>query len=165
MDWRKAQFVVLSTATVIVATQIVKKAYNYFFKPRNEPAISVDDMCEVTQNLRNRDINDVIVFSNDATQHAIRVPPTKDILICESRDLNCYKLLTYINATRETLDVCMYLITSKEISEAIIRLGQRHVIIRIVVDSDTAFKPPSQIKKLKEYSKLNIIILFHIKGY
>ncbi|CAH1638888.1 unnamed protein product [Spodoptera littoralis] len=62
----------------------------------------------------------------------------------------------------------MYLITSKEIAEAIIRLGQRHVIIRIVVDSETAFKPPSQIKKLKEYSFIQVqpskkTILMHHK--
>ncbi|KAH9629323.1 hypothetical protein HF086_017698 [Spodoptera exigua] len=157
MDWKNAKLLFVSTATVIVATQIVKKAYKYFFHPRNVQSENPsDDMCDDLLNLKTRDINDVIVFSDDATRHTVRIPPTKEITICESRDLNCYKLLRYINSTRETLDVCMYLITSGEIAEQIIRLGQRHVLVRIVVDSDMAFTPPSQIKKLKEYSFIQV---------
>lgn len=153
MDWKSAKILIASTATMVVVSQVAKKLYNYFFTPNKSCCGTDDDSCSEVVNLKNREINDVILFSDDVVRHTIRVPPNKDITICESRELNCLKLIKYIKSARETLDVCMYLITSSEIAEQIIRLGQRHVLVRIVVDSDMAQTPPSQIKKLKEFSK------------
>lgn len=155
MDWRSAKFLLASTATVVIASQIAKKAYNYFCSSQKNTHTEVvnDDTCNEVLTFKNREINDVILFSDDVVRHTIRVPPNKDITICESRELNCFKLIKYIKSARETLDVCMYLITSSEIAEQIIRLGQKHVLVRIVVDSDMAYTPPSQIKRLKEYSE------------
>lgn len=152
MDWRSAKIILASTATVVVATQVAKSLYKYFFN-RKKPDSGSEDPCSEILNFKNRDINDVILFSDDVVRHTIRVPPNQDVTICESRELNCFKLIKYIKSARETLDVCMYLITSSEIAEHIIRLGQKHVLVRIVVDSDTANTPPSQIKKFKEFSE------------
>lgn len=154
MNWKCVRFLLTATATVIVTSQVAKKIYSYLFDSRKSlpETDNEETSCELI-NIKNREINDVILFSDDVIRHTIRIPPNKDITICESRELNCFKLIKYIKSTRETLDVCMYLITSSEIAEQIIRLGQRHVIVRIVVDSDMAYTPPSQIKKLKEYSK------------
>lgn len=156
MDWKSAKIIIASTATVVVASQVAKKLCKYFFNPRkfSETEVANDDNCSEVLQMRNREINDVILFSDDIVRHTIKVPPNRDITICESRELNCFKLIKYIKSARETLDVCMYLITSTEIVEQIIRLGQKHIIVRIVVDSDMAFTPPSQIKRLKEFSKL-----------
>ncbi|XP_034831472.1 mitochondrial cardiolipin hydrolase-like [Maniola hyperantus] len=158
MDWKSAKFLLASTATVVVASQVVKKICNYFFNSKK--SCQSEDACDEVScdmmNIRNREINDVILFSDDVIQHTIKVPPNKDFTISESRELNCFKLIKYIKSARETLDVCMYLITSAEIAEQLIRLGQRHVLIRIVVDSDMAFTAPSQIKKLKEYSFIQV---------
>lgn len=151
MDWRSAKIILATTATVVVATQVAKSLYKYFIN-RKKPD-SQEDQCNEILNFKNRDINDVILFSDDVVRHTIRVPPNQDVSICESRELNCLKLIKYIKSARETLDVCMYLITSSDIAEHIIRLGQKHVLVRIVVDSDTANTPPSQIKKFKEFSK------------
>ncbi|CAG4950908.1 unnamed protein product [Colias eurytheme] len=158
MDWKSAKILLASTATVVVASQVVKKLCKYFFNQRKAPDCDPisDDTCSDVLNMKNREINDVILFSDDLVRHTIRVPPNKDVTICESRELNCFKLIKYIKSARETLDVCMYLITSSEIAEQIIRLGQKHVLVRIVVDSDMAFTPPSQIKKLKEYSFIQV---------
>ncbi|XP_053606406.1 mitochondrial cardiolipin hydrolase-like [Plodia interpunctella] len=157
MDWKSTKMILASTATVVVASQVVKKLYKYFFgSPHKQPEPNIDDTCSEILSLKNREINDVILFSDDIVRHTIRVPPNKDITICESRELNCFKLIKYIKSARETLDVCMYLITSSEIAEQIIRLGQKHVLVRIVVDSDMAFTPPSQIKRLKEYSFIQV---------
>lgn len=159
MDWKSARILLASTATAVVASQVAKKLYKYFFtsKQTSQPEANSDDTCSEVLTLKNREINDVILFSDDVVRHTIKVPPNKDITICESRELNCFKLIKYIKSARETLDVCMYLITSSEIAEHIIRLGQRHVLVRIVVDSDMAFTPQSQINKLKEYSKYTFI--------
>ncbi|CAH0584054.1 unnamed protein product [Chrysodeixis includens] len=158
MDWRNAKILLASTATMVVATQIVKKVYKYFSSSRKSCPTETrnEDTCDEVLNLKNRDINDVILFSDDVVRHTVRVPPNKDITICESRELNCFKLIKYIKSARETLDVCMYLITSSEIAEQLIRLGQKHILVRIVVDSDMAFTPPSQINKLKEYSFIQV---------
>ncbi|CAG4939486.1 unnamed protein product [Parnassius apollo] len=158
MDWKCAKLILASTATVVVASQVVKKLCKYFFNPKKwtEPEVASDDTCSEVLHLKNREINDVILFSDDVVRHTIRVPPNRDITICESRELNCFKLIKYIKSARETLDVCMYLITSAEIAEQIIRLGQKHVLVRIVVDSDMAYTPPSQIKRLKEFSFIQV---------
>lgn len=143
---------------MVVATKIVKKVYKYFFdsSKTSQHESSIDDTCkEVLSINKNREIYDVILFSDDLVRHTIIVPPNKEITVCESRELNCFKLIKYIKSARETLDVCMYLITSPEIAEQIIRLGQNHVIVRIVVDNEMASTPPSQIKKLQEYSEYN----------
>ncbi|XP_004932898.1 mitochondrial cardiolipin hydrolase [Bombyx mori] len=157
MDFKSTKFFLTTAAAVIVASQVAKKIYNYFFneKAKSSPEFNINDSCELLTN-RSREINDVILFSDDVIRHTIRVPPNKEITICESRELNCFKLIKYIKSARETLDVCMYLITSNEIAEQIIRLGQKHILVRIVVDSDMAYTPPSQIKKLKEYSFIQI---------
>lgn len=153
MDWRSAKIILASTATVVIATQVAKSLYKYYVnrkKPENN-----EDTCSEIFNFKNREINDVILFSDNLVRRTIKVPPNQDVKICESRELNCFKLIKYIKSARETLDVCMYLITSSDIAEHIIRLGQGHVLVRIVVDSDMANTPPSQVKKLKEFSKYN----------
>ncbi|KAJ8713255.1 hypothetical protein PYW07_013625 [Mythimna separata] len=158
MDWKNAKILLASTATMVVAAQIVKTAYKYFSKSSKitQHESSGEHTCNEDLSTKNREINDVILFSKDVVQHTVRVPSNKDIFISESRELNWLKLIKYIKSARETLDVCMYLITSKEIAEQIIRLGERHVLVRIVVDSDMAFTPPSQIKKLQEYSFIQV---------
>nr|XP_049706486.1 mitochondrial cardiolipin hydrolase-like [Helicoverpa armigera]XP_049706487.1 mitochondrial cardiolipin hydrolase-like [Helicoverpa armigera]XP_049706488.1 mitochondrial cardiolipin hydrolase-like [Helicoverpa armigera] len=158
MDWKNAKILLASTATMVVATQIVKKVYKYFTDSRKvtQSEHSSEDTCNEVLSIKNREINDVILFSDDIVRHTIKIPPNKNVTICESRELNCFKLIKYIKSARETLDVCMYLITSSEIAEQIIRLGQKHVLVRIVVDSDMAFTPPSQIKKLQEYSFIQV---------
>ncbi|XP_041987751.1 mitochondrial cardiolipin hydrolase-like [Aricia agestis] len=154
MDWKYAKILLASTAAV-VASAVVKKMCKYFYNLKYAEDQDIHDSCNDIMNLRNREINDVILFSDEASHH-LRVMPNKGLKICESREINCFKLIKYIKSARETLDVCMYLITSKEIVEHIIRLGQRHVVVRIVVDSDMAFTPPSQIKKLQEYSFIRV---------
>ncbi|XP_063623211.1 mitochondrial cardiolipin hydrolase-like [Cydia splendana] len=156
MDWKSVKIILASTATAIVASQVAKKAYRYFF---DTGKCSQEEIHDETCNdavTKNREINDVILFSDDVVRHTIRVTPNKEITMCESRELNCFKLIKYIKSARETLDVCMYLITSSQIAEQIIRLGQKHVLVRIIVDSDMANTPPSQIKKLKEYSFIQV---------
>ncbi|KAJ2944143.1 hypothetical protein O0L34_g18115 [Tuta absoluta] len=156
MDWKSAKMILASTAAIVVASQVAKKVYNYFSTRSKSPLGCSDDTCSEVLKYRNREINDVILFSDDIVRHTIKVPPNKDITICESRELNCFKLIKYIKSARETLDVCMYLITSSDIAEQIIRLGQRHVSVRIIVDSDMANVSKSQIKKLMEYSFIQV---------
>lgn len=151
MDWKSAKLILASTATIAVAAQVARKLYNYC-RPK-EQEVNSEDACSDLVNIKNREINDVIIFSDDIVRHTIRIPNNKDLTICESRQMNCFKLIRYIKSAKETMDICMYLITSSEIAEHIIRLGQRHVLVRIVVDSDMAYAPPSQIKRLQEYSE------------
>lgn len=155
MNWKSAKFLLASTATFVVASHVAKRLFNYIFNHKDVPEsqVSRNNSCCDLINIKNREINDVILFSDDTIRHTIRVPPNKNITLCESRELNCFKLIKYIKSARETLDVCMYLITSNEITEQLIRLGQKHVLVRIVVDSEMANTPPSQIRKLREYSK------------
>lgn len=152
MYLKTLKLLLATTAVVAVGSQVAKKVFKYFSK---EPSSKEDPPHEIIEeaSIKNREINDVILFSDDNIHHTFKVSPTKNISICESRELNCYKLISYLKAARETLDVCMYLITSEEITQHIIKLGQKHILVRIVVDSDTAYTPPSQVKRLQEFSK------------
>ncbi|XP_068618502.1 mitochondrial cardiolipin hydrolase-like [Battus philenor] len=158
MDWKSAKILLASTATIVLASQVAKKICRYFFSSSKEKEIEVanDDTNSELLQIKNREINDVILFSDDIVRHTLRVSANKDVSICENRELNCFKLIKYIKSARETLDVCMHLITSTEITEQIIRLGQKHVLVRIVVDSDMAYTPPSQVKRLEEYSFIQV---------
>ncbi|KAG7296288.1 hypothetical protein JYU34_021412 [Plutella xylostella] len=157
MAWKSVKVLLASTATIAVASQVVKKLYKYFTtKERTRLDGTENDTCSEAVNIKYREINDVILFSDNVVRHTIRVPPNRDVTVCEGREQNCFKLIRYIKSARETMDVCMYLITSNEIAEQIIRLGQRHVLVRIIVDSEMALSPPSQIKRLKEYSFIQV---------
>ncbi|XP_026761023.2 mitochondrial cardiolipin hydrolase-like [Galleria mellonella] len=158
MHWKSTKFILASTVTAVIASQVVKKVYKYFFTSKQSPRSEAnnEDTCNGKLSIKNREINDVILFSDDIIRHTIKVSANKDITLCKSRELNCVKLIKYIKSARETLDVCMYLITSTEIVEQIIRLGKKHILVRIIVDSDMAYTPPSQIKRLEEYSFIQV---------
>lgn len=158
MDWKNVKMLLVSTAALVIASQVAKRAYRYFFDTPtpHKSSENCDDSCNKVLSAKNREINDVILFSDDLVKHLPKVLSNKNLAICESRELSCYKLFKYIKSTQETLDVCMYLITSSEIAEQIIRLGQKHVLVRIIVDNEMAFTSQSQISKLQEYSFIQV---------
>lgn len=161
MHWGSMKIILASTATAAIASQIAIKLYKKLRQPKSHKEVE-DDTCMKPVNNRDREINDVILFSEQITYHYVKTPQNKDIQLCESRELNCFKLIRYIKSANETLDVCMYLITSNEIAEHIIKLGEKHVLVRILVDNDMAYTSGSQIKRLEQYSEYSVLIHFKL---
>ncbi|KAL4706196.1 hypothetical protein ACJJTC_018380 [Scirpophaga incertulas] len=155
MTWNNAKTLLVTTATMIVASQVVKNVYKYLISRKSSHSEVNKETCD-TLISKSREIYDVILFPDDIVRYTTKIQLNKDIALSENRELNCFKLIKYIKSARETLDVCMYMITSNEIAEQIVRLGQKHVLVRIVVDSDMAFESQSQIKRLKEYSFIEV---------
>ncbi|XP_011555462.2 mitochondrial cardiolipin hydrolase [Plutella xylostella] len=60
------------------------------------------------------------------------------------------RLLHYLSTPRETLDICMYVFTSQEIMNAILKVIYRGVKVRVIVDADMAFATGSQVRKLEK---------------
>lgn len=160
MYWGSMKLLLASTATAALASQIAFKLYKKFTKGKCDlNAMSADEMCTKLSNMKDWEINDVIMFSDIPSTQNVKISPGKEKKLIDSRELNCFKLIRYIKAARETLDVCMYLLTSNEIAEHIIRLGQKHVLVRILVDSDMACTSGSQIQRLQQYSKYCTIVI------
>lgn len=159
MYWNCAKIILMSTATAVVTSQIVTKVYKYFIKTKHFSQSEIKNVCVCNETVikKNHEINDVILFTDNPNNQTVTISPSKTLTITEDREISCYKLIRYIKSARETLDVCMFLITSKEITENIIRLGQTHVLVRIIVDDNMAHTPQSQVRKLEEYSRLTFL--------
>uniref|UniRef100_A0A1B6H873 Mitochondrial cardiolipin hydrolase n=1 Tax=Homalodisca liturata TaxID=320908 RepID=A0A1B6H873_9HEMI len=67
---------------------------------------------------------------------------------CSSKNCSFYNLsrmLHYLNSAESSLDVCLYLITVKELGAAVIKAQKRGVKVRIICDEDMANGSGSQI--------------------
>lgn len=90
-----------------------------------------------------KQIDELITFSETAELTTCinsllrtRVPPSSD------------RILYYLNEARYSLDVCMYMLTSRDISYMIQKLHYRGVKIRYIVDANYAFANKSETKRL-----------------
>ncbi|XP_034938606.1 mitochondrial cardiolipin hydrolase [Chelonus insularis] len=81
-------------------------------------------------------ISEVLLFS-DASKycrnHAFGNPCNNE---CPAAKLK--QLISYLDSSMHTLDICMYVITCQSIAEAIIRAQRRRVDVRIIVDAGMA---------------------------
>ncbi|CAH2250039.1 jg12865 [Pararge aegeria aegeria] len=61
------------------------------------------------------------------------------------------RLLHYLNSPRHSLDVCMYLMTNMDLTNAILKLNIRGVKIRVIIDADMAYCNGSALKRLEKH--------------
>ncbi|XP_063981751.1 mitochondrial cardiolipin hydrolase [Diachasmimorpha longicaudata] len=83
----------------------------------------------------NGKINEALIFNFESAycrEHAMR-QAVCDIPHCPGRNIK--KLVNFFDSVKETLDVCIYILTYKDISDAIIRAHRRGINIRLIVDS------------------------------
>ncbi|XP_072935253.1 uncharacterized protein zuc [Epargyreus clarus] len=90
------------------------------------------------------DVNEVIMFSYGGAE--LRKSRYSKSMISKSMD----RLLYYLNSPRYNLDICMYVLTSMDLTNAILKLNFRGVKIRIIIDADMAFSSGSTVKKLEK---------------
>lgn len=157
MDWKSMKFLMASSVTVAVVSHVVHKIYKKYKKPRNLNEIKERFFRDFKhkQYAYCNEFSDVLMFSDLSTKCVKPLPARNKSNINKYRN-NRDKLFKYIQSARETLDVCMYLITSGEIAEEIIRLGERSVTVRILVDGDMAFTGGSQVKILSQYCFIKV---------
>ncbi|XP_050663925.1 uncharacterized protein LOC126964690 [Leptidea sinapis] len=92
-----------------------------------------------------KEINDVIMFSH----HNNELRKSKNGKYLTS--VSVINLLNYVKASRQSLDICMYIITNTDVTNTIIKQHLRGVKVRIIIDADMAFSTGSTIRKLEKH--------------
>lgn len=91
------------------------------------------------------DINEAIMFSYGAKE-LIKSKYSR-YTITRSMD----RLLHYLNSPRHSIDICMYVITSTDLQNVIVKLHIRGVKVRVIIDADMAFSNGSALKRLEKH--------------
>lgn len=73
------------------------------------------------------------------------------------------RMVRYLQDAKESLDVCIYLVTVRELSSQIIKAHRRGLKVRVITDEDMAHGSGSQISLFRQAGKL--IYLFFLLSY
>lgn len=91
-----------------------------------------------------KEVHEVIMFSNDATE--LKKSKYSRCVITESME----RLLYRLNSTRHSLDICMYVLTNLDMANAVLKLHYKGVKVRLIIDADMAFSSGSNARKLEK---------------
>lgn len=90
---------------------------------------------------KTKEIHEVIMFSDEGIisckHYRNSVTPGMD------------RVLYYLNLPRHTLDVCMYVLTSPDLCNVLLKLNLRRVKVRVIVDAEMAFASRSYFNRLQ----------------
>lgn len=125
-SFSKTLFILLSFAFVTRAT------YHYFTKKKKE------------EKCKQKEILEVIMLSYGAEE--MKKSKYSRCMISKSMD----RILYHLNQPRYNLDICMYVWTNMDITNAILKLHYRGVKIRVIIDADMAFLGGSAIRKIEK---------------
>ncbi|CAK1599445.1 unnamed protein product [Parnassius mnemosyne] len=117
---------------IISITFITQIMYSYYKKrKRHTPTTK-------------REINEVIMFSYGASE--LKKSKYSRCIITHSMD----RLLYYLNVPRQSLDICMYVMTNLDLNNVLMKLHFRGVKIRVIIDADMAYSSGSCTRKLEK---------------
>lgn len=68
--------------------------------------------------------------------------------------LFCSRMLRYLQDAKESLDICIYLLTVRDISNQIVKAHNRGLKVRVITDEDMANGSGSQINSFRQAGKL-----------
>ncbi|XP_013183325.1 uncharacterized protein LOC106129339 [Amyelois transitella] len=92
-----------------------------------------------------KEIHEVIMFSyND---RGLKRSKYSRCSITQSME----RLLYYLNTPKYTMDICMYVLTNLDLTNAVMKMRLKGVKIRIIVDADMAYSSGSNIRKLEKH--------------
>nr|XP_034180799.1 mitochondrial cardiolipin hydrolase [Osmia lignaria] len=120
--------------------QLYKRFHDLWTNTTNTCRISQADVNEPKQN-----ISEVMFFTKDSSlcrAHATseEVCPKNNCPVRYFRNLE-----NYINQAKESLDICMYMLTSQFLSTAIVNARKRGVIVRMILDKNMAQNDATQL--------------------
>ncbi|XP_047038108.1 mitochondrial cardiolipin hydrolase-like [Helicoverpa zea] len=125
-SYSQTLFLLLSLAFVTRVT------YNYLTKKKK------------AEKCKKKEIQEVIMFSYGVEE--VKKSKYSRCMISKSMD----RLLYYLNQPRHTLDICMYVWTNMDITNAVLKLHYRGVRIRVILDADMAFSSGSSVRRLEK---------------
>lgn len=112
------------------------------------------------QNQSNKVINEVLFFPDNSTKtfkdlstltaqdhYNLSKLTVQDRL---HQDSSLRKLLQYLDSTRKSLDLCLFLITCHEFADLALRCQARGVKVRLIVDQSNVSVSGSQVGKLRK---------------
>lgn len=88
-----------------------------------------------------KEVHEALMFSKDDTIYA-----DKKHYISKPMD----RLIYYLNSSRHTIDICMYVLTNRDIFHILMQLFYKGVKVRIIVDADMQFAQGSYVRKLEK---------------
>ncbi|XP_059060332.1 uncharacterized protein LOC131853455 [Achroia grisella] len=91
-----------------------------------------------------REIHEVIIFSSGMGE--LKKSKYSRCMITESMD----RLLYYLNTPQHTVDICMYVLTNIDITNAVLKLHFRGVKVRLIIDADMAFCSGSNVRRFEK---------------
>uniref|UniRef100_A0A1B6KCR5 Mitochondrial cardiolipin hydrolase n=1 Tax=Graphocephala atropunctata TaxID=36148 RepID=A0A1B6KCR5_9HEMI len=98
-------------------------------------------------------IHEVLFFSEEGIvcrDHFIKDSEKKACSLKNCSFYNLSRMLHFLNSADTTLDVCMYLLTVKDLGAAVLRAQKRGVKVRVIADEDMANGSGSQILSFHE---------------
>lgn len=74
---------------------------------------------------------------------------------CGNRCSNTYilKIVEFIESAKHSISLCMYLLTLRQIGEALCEAHKKGVIVRYITDAEMAGATGAKVKQLKECGK------------
>lgn len=115
--------------TIALATQV---AFNFYFQRKHE------------KRKPRKSVNEAIFFSYGCTD--VKRSKYSKCIVTPSME----RLLHYLNTPKYTLDVCMYVLTNMELTNVLLKLHYRGVIVRVIIDADMAFASGSYTRRLEK---------------
>ncbi|XP_076625090.1 mitochondrial cardiolipin hydrolase zuc isoform X2 [Colletes latitarsis] len=136
---------------ILITSEIIWKLYKRFRDSRK----NVIDNCAITKTSvddTKRNISEVMFFSKASNYCRVHANSGK---AC-SKD-NCpvrymRNLENYMNCAKQSLDVCMHMLTCQMLSKAIVNARKRGVLVRVIMDRGKAVNDAAQT------------VLFHSNG-
>ncbi|XP_011315039.1 mitochondrial cardiolipin hydrolase [Fopius arisanus] len=80
-------------------------------------------------------ITEVLIFNSEGADCRTHSMTNMSCGISHCPVRNVRKLLSFFDSAKKTLDICIYILTSKDLTDAIIRAHERGITIRLMVDS------------------------------
>ncbi|KAM3966658.1 uncharacterized protein ACR2FA_012194 [Aphomia sociella] len=90
------------------------------------------------------EIHEVIMFSYDSGE--LKRSKYSRCMITKSMD----RMLYYLSTPQQTLDICMYVLTNVDLTNAVLKLHYKGIKIRVIIDADMAFTSGSTVRRLEK---------------
>lgn len=128
---------------IIFASEIIwylyKKVHNLWIKSTNTCKDLKTNIYESKQ-----DISEVMFFTKESSFCRTHLT-NKEICLKDTCSVQYLrKLENYINQAKESLDICMYMLTCQMLSNAIVNAHKRGVLVRIIMDRSMACNEAAQ---------------------
>lgn len=115
--------------------------YNYCYYSRRKKQTHTQALVSAPRK------NKVLFFPDEATAHSLSSP---DEVTGKQGPGSLSVLLETLQEAKESLDVCVFVISCKELADALIKAHHNGVVVRVISDNEQMTVSGSQIERLRK---------------